>query len=547
MPNTTQIALFGASTLGINFLKNTHLKKLFKIAFFLDNNPTKWGKSIDSIPIYKPTPELLLSVDFVLITSSFRNEIVQQILNLAPTASIVYGIDEFLPYARRTPEENAEIETRREKDVKHFVSHFYKKYNNTKPEAPQPIKNVPFIAFTICTKSYLGMGKALAKSYLANHPDSYFVIGLADTPDADTDAITQEDSRILVLPAENIGIPHFSAVAFQYTIIEFCTATKPFYFKYFFEKFPHLKGVVFLDPDIIVFNPLDSIFNLLQNHQSIVLTPHTTAPYPDDLLPNDKNLLMSGAYNLGFIGVNNSKESHHFLDWWKGHLQFECREALHAGLFVDQKWIDVVPSFFENVYILKDKGYNVAYWNLHERKLSYDTDSLSWSANKKPLFFFHFSGYEPAFPRSLSKHQNRHFLSKKIYDQLICSIYQKLLETEGFSNFKRKKYAYGQFDNSLSIPPILRKIFLEKQLYPTFENPFSTDDDSFYNWLQSPTENNPELNNLCLYLHETDEGLKNNFINLNRKSSKMLLEYIALSFPKYQIPEVFFERIFSKV
>src|ERR1017187_7472506 len=39
-------------------------------------------------------------------------------------------------------------------------------------------------------------------------------------------------------------------------------------------------------------------------------------------------------------------------------------------MFVDQKWINLAPCFFENVKILKQPGCNMAFWNLHERHLS---------------------------------------------------------------------------------------------------------------------------------------------------------------------------------
>ena len=38
-------------------------------------------------------------------------------------------------------------------------------------------------------------------------------------------------------------------------------------------------------------------------------------------------------------------------------------------MFTDQRWIDFVPSFFDH-HILKDPGYNVAYWNLHGREVT---------------------------------------------------------------------------------------------------------------------------------------------------------------------------------
>ena len=50
-------------------------------------------------------------------------------------------------------------------------------------------------------------------------------------------------------------------------------------------------------------------------------------------------------------------------------------ERRREMMFTDQRWIDFVPCFFEH-HILKDPGYNVAYWNLHARALTLDGRSL---------------------------------------------------------------------------------------------------------------------------------------------------------------------------
>ena len=71
-------------------------------------------------------------------------------------------------------------------------------------------------------------------------------------------------------------------------------------------------------------------------------------------------------------------------------------------MFTDQRWVDFVPSFFDH-HILKDPGYNVAYWNLHGREVFSDGDR--YLVDGVPLRFFHFSGFDARKPWLLSKHQ----------------------------------------------------------------------------------------------------------------------------------------------
>ena len=57
-----------------------------------------------------------------------------------------------------------------------------------------------------------------------------------------------------------------------------------------------------------------------------------------------------------------------FLDWWWQRTRREALVDVARMMFTDQRWVDFVPSFFDH-HILKDPGYNVAYWNLHGREV----------------------------------------------------------------------------------------------------------------------------------------------------------------------------------
>ena len=137
---------------------------------------------------------------------------------------------------------------------------------------------------------------------------------------------------------------------------------------------------------------------------SIVLTPHATRPYQDAKQPDEISLLRTGAYNLGFIGVAKTEESRAMLNWWQERCREHCVVQPEDGLFVDQKWIDLVPGFHPGTKILRDPGLNVAYWNLHERTI----DSLDPPrCNGSPLYFFHFSGLKTDRLEAISRYQNR--------------------------------------------------------------------------------------------------------------------------------------------
>jgi hypothetical protein len=104
-------------------------------------------------------------------------------------------------------------------------------------------------------------------------------------------------------------------------------------------------------------------------------------------------------YNLGFIGVANTANARAMLDWWDARLAAFCRNDVQSGLFFDQRWIDLVPGIFERTAIVRHRGCNVAYWNLHARPLG-SGDELRLLSGE-PVVFFHFSGFDARRPDRL--------------------------------------------------------------------------------------------------------------------------------------------------
>ena len=90
------------------------------------------------------------------------------------------------------------------------------------------------------------------------------------------------------------------------------------------------------------------------------------------------------------------------LSWWKERLLRDCITAPHEMLFVDQRWVDLVPGYFRHT-VLADPTYNVAYWNLDSRPLVRVAGEVH-VADHGPLHFFHFSGYQPERPWVLTKY-----------------------------------------------------------------------------------------------------------------------------------------------
>ncbi|WP_246238785.1 glycosyltransferase family 4 protein [Paenibacillus anseongensis] len=250
-----------------------------------------------------------------------------------------------------------------------------------------------------------------------------------------------------------INLPDFNKFIFRYTILELNTAVKPWMFSWLFNE-KNYDHVFYIDPDIYLYDRLAEVEEALIEGNLMVLTPHLTGFLNDDKKPSEQNILQAGTYNLGFLAVSKQKETNIFLNWWKSKLEFDCTVDIANGLFVDQKWMDLVPGFFPRVKILHHPGYNVAYWNLNHRNVKYINDS--YHVNEERLVFFHFSGVNPSNPSSLSKHQDRLTL-KNIGDAaaLVKRYADDVLKND-HENTKMMKYYYANFSDGISINDFVR-------------------------------------------------------------------------------------------
>jgi hypothetical protein len=257
------------------------------------------------------------------------------------------------------------------------------------------------IAYTICSANYLPYAKTLADSFVEHNRDSLFIIALLDTY-SNIDAAFFAPHQII--PVADMAIRELDDLNSSYDIFELSCALKPFVAEYILTAYSQSSVVFYFDADIQVFGSLENATAILQHHP-LLLTPHVScAPKDISTVNLELGLLRTGLYNAGFFGVNRSATTFHFLSWWKGRLKDYCVNDAEHGLFVDQLWLNLAPVYFRETFVLHDAGYNVAYWNFEERKLTFNDEQIRVNENEQ-LVFFHFSGYDFSMPHTLSKHK----------------------------------------------------------------------------------------------------------------------------------------------
>ncbi|WP_019988360.1 hypothetical protein [Rudanella lutea] len=365
--------------------------------------------------------------------------------------------------------------------------------------------------FTIVAKNYIPLAKVLGDSICKHHPDTPFYIVVADTADGLIDFSNQ---AYPIIPSEDLSIPSMKELAFKYNVTEFCTALKPFAYKYFFQK--GYNKVLYFDPDIYVFSPLNKIYGELDS-ASMVITPHYQTPEPIySGIFREGNILFAGIFNLGFCGISNTIEGNRIIEWWCQRLQSHCYADRTDGLHVDQKWVDFIPVLFSHVHVERGLGYNIAIWNWHEREISYHDDKY-WVKNRitggaeEPVIFYHYSNYKfklaNSFENFIPVNSNR-FPDIKT----ISEFYANLLVQENISSkLSILKYSFSTFDNNMPVTQFHRR-FLRQLLdmNVSFEDPFLTEpQDSFFNILQK--------SGLIVYNDSSDKLNEINFKGFDRK------------------------------
>lgn len=336
-------------------------------------------------------------------------------------------------------------------------------------------------AGTVVTTNYLSFARTLERSFHEHHPDVPFFVLLADEAGEAFDPAV-EHFRILLL--DSMSLPQLERFQFRYSRHYVAVAAKPYLLQFLLDS--GYERAIYLDADVLVTSDIDPL--LFPSHSySIALTPHLLSPASGELrIEGELTILRAGVYNAGFVAVSESPSGRDFLSWWQDRLHLHCRHDLPNAMHADQRWLDLVPHFFDGVRIIRDPTCNVAYWNLEERSLAWVDGTLTVFG--QPCRFFHFSGFDPDAPR-LTRHSDGPDTSRTNSVSALFARYAAMLKAAGFDETKDLPHAYQRFDNGVEIPEIARGRYLEfGDAVDGFGNPFKTaSPGSYYRWLtESP-------------------------------------------------------------
>jgi len=318
--------------------------------------------------------------------------------------------------------------------------------------------------FTSAAGNYLPKVKVLFDSLAEHHPEwQRHLLLVEDWPDSELATLALEAE---IHQPRDLGIPDWRPWAFCHSMVELCTAVKPFMLKQLLAR-EDCDAAVYLDPDICVFSALEEVTDSLAHH-SMLLTPHLIAPEAslEGVIGNELTSLRFGTYNMGFIAVSASEVGQSFAQWWADRCYRFCRDDPEQGLFTDQRWLDLAPGLFPGVGILRHPRLNVAAWNWNHRLLAYENGGFKVSG--EPMGFYHFTGFDSGDHQLMLE---KYPAQRHIIEQLMNSYREALSEADRL--FSSNRWSFAHFDDGTPVTDACRRRFRDNPgLQETYPDPW---------------------------------------------------------------------------
>jgi hypothetical protein len=337
---------------------------------------------------------------------------------------------------------------------------------------------VKVLCYSSFTFSYLNRARVLFQTLRRFHPDWELVALITDKPPQGFKFDPSKEPFDRVAWAQDLGIADFQGWLFKHDVVEVCTAVKgPFIHQ---ACSSGAEVAIYLDPDTALFETLDPLLDLLQDHD-ILLTPHLIDPNDDpaSIADNDLSASRTGIFNLGFVAIRTNGEGARFAKWWNDRLLSYCYDDMPAGLFVDQRWCDHVPALFDKVKVVRDPGYNVASWNLSKRTVAVQKDGRI-TVNGSPLRFWHFTKLGPLGDVMTKKYAGQNF---PVYE--IWGWYKRQVAAATDAAIPQRWWAYDSYADGTAIEKPQRVLYRQRtDLQAAYPDPFAAGPGSYKQWLE---------------------------------------------------------------
>ena len=229
---------------------------------------------------------------------------------------------------------------------------------------------------------------------------------------------------------------------------------------YLFKKF-NLKDCIYVDSDLFFFSYPLNFFKKFKKY-SCVITKHNYAKKYDQSKTN-------GIYCVQFLYFKNNLIGNKILEDWRKKCLRWCYNRIEKGKFGDQKYLDVWPKKFNQVYVSDHLGAGLAPWNLIDYNFFNKKKTLfiknKFTKKKYELIFFHYHDL---------KYFNKYFFLGgykisiiaylKIYKDYKSLYLKEIKKLKKITIFKDFNFADNSGVGKMYIINLIKKIFYLKNL-----------------------------------------------------------------------------------
>ncbi len=235
------------------------------------------------------------------------------------------------------------------------------------------------------------------------------------------------------------------------SLVEYYFTCTPAICCYVFDLFPEVDLLTYLDSDLLFFSSPEKIFDEI-GESSIAVVEHRFSRF-------GRKFLKLGIFNVAWISYRRDDQGLNCLREYRKQCLEWCFDYLDGDKYADQKYLDKWPEKYSNLMIIKNKGVNLACWNIGNYSVKKVGNTIF--ADEDELVFFHFAGLKQLIPdcytTSISSYYVR--LNKTVKDYIYIPYLKRLKHFTKDNDITKKTInpKYLKFSLSRSVKNLLRK------------------------------------------------------------------------------------------
>lgn len=224
--------------------------------------------------------------------------------------------------------------------------------------------------------------------------------------------------------------PNLVDLKSERSIVEFYFTCSPFICEFVFNKENSCTHITYLDADLYFFSSPEYVYTEI-SESSVAIIPHNFYGF-------GKRYVKYGIYNVGWVTFKNNETGRLCLNSWLKKCAEWCFDYYDKEYerFGDQKYLENWEREFGDVKIIKQKGANLAPWNVGQYKVQ-ENKRGGLLIDEDLLVFYHFASFKKLRPNVYTTTISKYFtkptkiVKELIYDKYLYEIYNcsKLIST----------------------------------------------------------------------------------------------------------------------